>query len=163
MPRTRLRIRRPFRAFSCLEAEACLNLFPLKDEYRPWPARGVWPLTYGCCRLFLSRITETTEGPKVWDLLSVDDLDRHFVGGETAMLELLARSGLIANEMRCRCGSEMYLRRRRPYSRTLEKDASTPTTPFYYRVSSSPRASVRPLIQWRVKYSEQNLSEVNWS
>ncbi|KAH7703132.1 hypothetical protein AAVH_29701, partial [Aphelenchoides avenae] len=77
------------------------------------------------------RITESTEGPKVWDFLSVEDLERCVDASETAMLELLARSGLIANEMRCRCGGEMYLRRRRPYPWSV--DVPVPTSPFYYR------------------------------
>ncbi|KAH7702178.1 hypothetical protein AAVH_30675, partial [Aphelenchoides avenae] len=77
------------------------------------------------------RITESTGGPAIWDFLSVEGLDRHFGSSETAMVELVASSGLIANEMRCRCGGEMYLRRRRPYPRSV--DMPTPIMPFYYR------------------------------
>ncbi|KAH7700588.1 hypothetical protein AAVH_32289, partial [Aphelenchoides avenae] len=51
------------------------------------------------------------EDPKVWDFSTVDALDKYLIG--RSITELLARSGIIANEMLCKCGAVMHIRQHR--------------------------------------------------
>ncbi|KAH7718249.1 hypothetical protein AAVH_14317 [Aphelenchoides avenae] len=57
------------------------------------------------------------DGPKVWEFRTARELEKYLVGNN--VYELLAGSGLIANEMICKCGTRMYVRIvRRAWKRT---------------------------------------------
>lgn len=62
--------------------------------------------------LFRTQIVATTDGPMLWDFASVQELDAYT--SRNSLLELLVRSGLIANAMSCKCGRAMHLRQNRP-------------------------------------------------
>ncbi|KAH7694297.1 hypothetical protein AAVH_38660, partial [Aphelenchoides avenae] len=55
-------------------------------------------------------IVPTLEGPKMWDFHSVDELDAYL--DRNSLMDLLARSGLIANQVQCKCGHPMHLRQK---------------------------------------------------
>lgn len=54
-----------------------------------------------------TQFVKTFDGPKVWDFSTIHDLNAYLA--TNTIEELLARSGLIANEVTCKCGHAMEL------------------------------------------------------
>lgn len=70
---------------------------------------------------------QNMDGPKAWDFCTARELEKYILGNN--VYELLARSGLVANEMICKYGSRMQLQiKRRDLGAAIVRYA----TGFYY-------------------------------